>query len=40
MLRNAGFAIESRPEDEVYMCRRVAAPSGATAVYPSTGAQP
>lgn len=40
LLRNAGFAIESRPEDEVYLCRRVAAASGAAAVYPSTGAQP
>jgi tRNA (mo5U34)-methyltransferase len=27
MLRSAGFAIEAHPENEVYICRRVAAPS-------------
>ncbi|MES2712374.1 MAG: TIGR04290 family methyltransferase [Pseudomonadota bacterium] len=37
MLRNAGFAIEARPEEEVYLCRRVDAPYGAAAVYPSAG---
>ncbi|MBR0654179.1 TIGR04290 family methyltransferase [Plastoroseomonas arctica] len=40
MLRSAGFAIEARPEDEVYLCRRVAAPYGAAAVYPSAGEAP
>ncbi|HZT24271.1 MAG TPA: TIGR04290 family methyltransferase [Pseudolabrys sp.] len=35
MLRSAGFAIESHPEEEVYLCRRVAAPRGAAAVYPA-----
>lgn len=40
MLRSAGFAIEAHPEEEVYVCRRVAVPSGAGAVYPArrTGA--
>lgn len=28
MLRSAGFAIESRAEDEVFLCRRVARPQG------------
>jgi tRNA (mo5U34)-methyltransferase len=37
MLRSAGFEIASHPEDEVYLCRRVAAPEGAGAVYPSRG---
>jgi tRNA (mo5U34)-methyltransferase len=35
MLRSAGFTIESHPEDEVYVCRKVAPPEGAGAVYPS-----
>jgi tRNA (mo5U34)-methyltransferase len=34
MLRSAGFAITDHPEVEVYLCRRVAAPEGAGAVYP------
>jgi tRNA (mo5U34)-methyltransferase len=37
MLRSAGFEIASHPEDEVYLCRRVAAPEGAGPVYPSRG---
>jgi tRNA (mo5U34)-methyltransferase len=37
MLRAAGFAIAGHPEDEVYICRRVAAPEGAAAVYPAGG---
>ncbi|WP_237213957.1 TIGR04290 family methyltransferase [Falsiroseomonas oryziterrae] len=37
MLRSAGFAIADNPEAEVYICRRVAAPRGAGAVYPSRG---
>ena len=39
MLRSAGFAIAAHPEPEVYLCRRVAAPEGAGAVYPSQGEQ-
>jgi tRNA (mo5U34)-methyltransferase len=38
MLRSAGFAIESRPEDEVYLCRArpIAVPAdGPHAVYPA-----
>ncbi len=35
MLRSAGFAIAAHPEAEVYICRRVAAPPGAGAVYPA-----
>jgi tRNA (mo5U34)-methyltransferase len=35
MLRSAGFAITAHPEDEVYICRRVEAPSGPGAVYPA-----
>ncbi|MGG5822603.1 TIGR04290 family methyltransferase [Falsiroseomonas sp. HW251] len=35
MLRSAGFAIAAHPEAEVYVCRRVAAPEGAEAVYPA-----
>jgi tRNA (mo5U34)-methyltransferase len=34
MLRGAGFAIAAHPEAEVYICRRVAPPPGAGAVYP------
>jgi tRNA (mo5U34)-methyltransferase len=37
MLRSAGFAIEAHPEEEVYVCRRIAAPEGAGAVYPAGG---
>lgn len=37
MLRSAGFTIEAHPEDEVYICRRIAAPAGAGAVYPARG---
>ncbi len=37
MLRSAGFEITSHPEEEVYLCRRVAAPEGAEAVYPARG---
>jgi tRNA (mo5U34)-methyltransferase len=37
MLRSAGFEIAAHPEDEVYVCRRVAAPPGAGAVYPNRG---
>ncbi len=37
MLRSAGFEITAHPEAEVYLCRRVAAPEGAGAVYPSRG---
>jgi len=35
MLRSAGFAIESHPEDEVYVCHRVnRSGDGYGAVYP------
>jgi tRNA (mo5U34)-methyltransferase len=37
MLRAAGFEIASHPEEEVYLCRRVAAPPGAAAAYPARG---
>jgi len=37
MLRASGFEILSRPEEEVYMCRRTALPPGAGAVYPARG---
>ncbi|MBC4017240.1 TIGR04290 family methyltransferase [Siccirubricoccus deserti] len=37
MLRSAGFEISAHPEEEVYICRRVAAPEGAGAVYPMRG---
>ena len=37
ILRSAGFAITAHPEAEVYICRRVAAPEGAGAVYPAGG---
>jgi tRNA (mo5U34)-methyltransferase len=36
MLRSAGFEILSRPEEEVYFCRRAAAPYGAAAAYPAS----
>ena len=36
MLRSAGFAIESNPEDEVFICRRTALPDARYgAVYPA-----
>lgn len=35
MLRAAGFAPVDHPEDEVFVCRRVARPPGAEAVYPA-----
>lgn len=38
MLRSSGFTIESRPEDEVYLCRRTpieTPPDGPHCVYPS-----
>jgi tRNA (mo5U34)-methyltransferase len=40
MLRSAGFSIESRIEDEVYLCRRTSRPyaeHGPAAVYPARG---
>lgn len=37
MLRSAGFTIEAHPEEEVYVCRRVAAAPGAGAAYPARG---
>jgi tRNA (mo5U34)-methyltransferase len=37
MLRSAGFAIESNPEEEVFVCRRQERPGEALAVYPSEG---
>lgn len=37
MLRSAGFAIAEHPEAEVYICRRIAAPEGPGAAYPSRG---
>ncbi len=40
MLRSAGFDIVQRAEDEVYVCRRVAAPSDDGAVYPARGTKP
>lgn len=39
MLRSAGFEIEGRPEDEVYLCRRkviAVPPDGPHSVYPSS----
>ncbi len=39
MLRSAGFEIAAHPEPEVYICRRVAAPRGAAAVYPAQAAR-
>jgi len=35
MLRSAGFEIVEHPEDEVFVCRRVEAPTEAGAVYPA-----
>lgn len=40
MLRSAGFAVAAHPEAEVYICRRVATPEGAGAVYPARGDGP
>ena len=38
MLRSAGFVIEQRPEEEVYLCRRgVRETHGYGAVYPAPG---
>lgn len=37
MLRASGFTIESRPESEVYLCRRGPTPYGAEAVHPARG---
>ncbi|MCL4767264.1 MAG: TIGR04290 family methyltransferase [Hyphomicrobiaceae bacterium] len=37
MLRSAGFAIAAHPEDEIFICRRLAAPAGVGAVYPARG---
>lgn len=37
MLRSAGFEITAHPEEEVFICRRVAQPAGAGAVYPARG---
>ena len=40
MLRSSGFRIESRPEDEVYVCRWqpvAVPPDGPHAVYPVRG---
>ena len=42
MLRSAGFAIESQPEDEVYVCRWIPItmpPDGPHSVYPAEGAK-
>jgi tRNA (mo5U34)-methyltransferase len=39
MLRSSGFEITAHPEDEVYICRRVSAPSGEGAIYPSRRAR-
>ncbi len=35
MLRSAGFEITAHPEEEVFVCRRRAAPYGAAAAYPA-----
>jgi tRNA (mo5U34)-methyltransferase len=37
MLRSSGFEVLQHPEDEVYVCRRVQAPNGPGAVYPTKG---
>jgi tRNA (mo5U34)-methyltransferase len=37
MLRSAGFAILDHPEQEVFICRRIAPRYGAGAVYPARG---
>ena len=38
MLRSSGFEIVEQPEGEVFMCRRVARPTEAGAVYPAQSA--
>ena len=41
MLRSAGFAIEAKPEDEVYVCRKISIETpadGPHCVYPNAGA--
>jgi tRNA (mo5U34)-methyltransferase len=38
MLRSAGFAIVSHPEQETYLCRPAGPPHGEGAVYPAMGA--
>jgi tRNA (mo5U34)-methyltransferase len=35
MLRSAGFAITAHPEDEVYLCRKIARPQADGPVYPA-----
>jgi tRNA (mo5U34)-methyltransferase len=35
MLRSAGFEITGHPEEEVFVCRHVLRPPGASAVYPA-----
>src|SRR5689334_18768375 len=37
MLRSAGFTITAHPEDEVYLCKRVARPQADGPVYPLRG---
>jgi tRNA (mo5U34)-methyltransferase len=37
MLRSAGFSIAAHPEEEVYLCRKVARPQADGPVYPSRG---
>jgi tRNA (mo5U34)-methyltransferase len=37
MLRSAGYEIIATPEEEVFVCRHVAAPSPDAAVYPARG---
>ena len=37
LLRSAGFAIESNPEEEVFVCRRQERAGGTQAVYPCKG---
>jgi tRNA (mo5U34)-methyltransferase len=37
MLRSAGFEITDHPEEEVYICRYVEAPTDTGAVYPAKG---
>ncbi len=38
MLRSAGFHVLDRPEEEVFLCRRVDRPTDAGPVYPARGA--
>lgn len=40
MLRSAGFEIVDHPEEEVHVCRYVAAPESSGAVYPARGRIP